>query len=271
MEHDKRNQLILATDLDGTFIPLDGSEQNRRDLRTLADELQRRNVVLTFVTGRYPESVQQAIDYYKLPAPDWLICDVGTTILRRDADGRLHHVSEYDDALQQLVGDFSVTQLRRHMADVALVRLQSKEDQRPFKASYFVNRSRLAEAVAAVESRLTKLSAPYSIIHSVDPFSDTGLIDLLPAGVSKAFALNWWTDFTGHHHESVVYAGDSGNDLAAFTSGYRAVIVGNADRDVANQAVEAHRRAAWQNRLFLATGFATSGVLEGCRHFGLID
>jgi hydroxymethylpyrimidine pyrophosphatase-like HAD family hydrolase len=71
---------LLATDLDGTLIPLDGEPQNRQDLQTLAALLERLGVALIYVTGRHLESVERAIDEHQMPRPDWLICDVGTSI-----------------------------------------------------------------------------------------------------------------------------------------------------------------------------------------------
>lgn len=118
---------------------------------------------------------------------------------------------------------------------------------------------------------LDEWSAPYSLIHSIDPFNGDGLIDLLPRGVSKAFALSWWSRHVGISHEAVVYAGDSGNDLAAFTAGYRTIVVGNAARSLCKQVRDSHEQAGWRDLLFVAQAHATSGVLAGCKMFGLID
>ena len=71
--------------------------------------------------------------------------------------------------------------------------------------------------------------------------------------------------------ESLVFAGDSGNDLAALIAGYRTIVVANADRRLAQQVQDAHRAAGWKDRLHLARGRATSGVLEGCRRFELVE
>jgi hydroxymethylpyrimidine pyrophosphatase-like HAD family hydrolase len=90
---------------------------------------------------------------------------------------------------------------------------------------------------------------------------------LLPAGVSKASALQWWCRERNLSQESVVFAGDSGNDLAAFVAGYQTVIVGNASGLIVQKVREAHHEAGWANRLLCAEGHATSGVLEGLRHF----
>ena len=101
----------------------------------------------------------------------------------------------------------------------------------------------------------------------VDPFTGEGLIDFLPQGVSKDYALRWWVEHTGRDEQTILFAGDSGNDLAALTAGYRSIVVANADESVAQAVSDAHQNAGWEDRLFLAQKPATSGVLEGLRHF----
>ena len=49
---------VLATDMDGTFIPLDGSDENRRDLPRLCGEIERRGLDLVYVTGRHYDQIK---------------------------------------------------------------------------------------------------------------------------------------------------------------------------------------------------------------------
>ena len=60
---------VLATDLDGTLIPLDGNQQNQSDLQTLAAELERNDVTLVFVTGRHFESATRAMESFNCRGP----------------------------------------------------------------------------------------------------------------------------------------------------------------------------------------------------------
>ena len=148
---------------------------------------------------------------------------------------------------------------------------RKQEKQGRFKLSFYAHAADLAQLVSRIQRDLDQAAAPYSIIHSVDPFNGDGLIDLLPAGVSKAHALSWWTKHTGRSPEDIVFAGDSGNDLAALTAGYRAIVVGNADRELAEQVRTAHQKAGWKNRLYVASGRSDercSGGLPQVR-FGL--
>lgn len=260
---------VLASDLDGTLIPLEDNARNRADLATLAQLIQEHQVGLVFSTGRHLESVHQAIEEQQLPQPEWIICDVGTSIYRRNDSGEFHPVEAYLQHEDDIIAQLPIPELRQLLGAIDGLRLQEEEKQGRHKLSYYADASRLDELVAHVQQELERVEAPYSIIHSVDPFNGDGLIDLLPAKVSKAYALRWWCDYARLSREAVLFAGDSGNDLAALTSGYRAIVMGNADRNVAQQAYRAHRNAGWHNRLYLARGHATSGLLEGCRWFEL--
>jgi HAD superfamily hydrolase (TIGR01484 family) len=258
---------VLATDLDGTLIPLEGNRQNRADLASVAAHLSSRKMLLAFVTGRHFESVSQAIREHGLPLPDWIICDVGTSVFRQQASGEFASVEAYQEHLGELIASLSIDELKSRLKTVQGLRIQEPEKQGRFKLSYYADASRLDELVALVERELRRDDAPYSIIHSVDPFTGDGLIDLLPAGVSKAYALAWWTEFVDLDPQAIIFAGDSGNDLAALTAGYRAILVGNADPDLARRVTQRHHDRGWKDRLLLASNPATSGVLEGLRWF----
>jgi len=261
---------ILATDLDGTLIPLPDEPQNEVDLATLARGLDAVDATLMFVTGRHFASATEAIRERRLPSPHWLICDVGTSIYQRDPHGHFNPVSAYEQHQDLITAAQPLEGLRNRLRSIDGLRLQEPEKQGRFKLSFYADAARLDELAGRVQYQLDAASAPYSLIHSVDPFNGDGLIDVLPAGVSKAHALAWWTEAQHASLDDVVFAGDSGNDLAALTAGYRAIVVGNANPSIAKRAKTAHANAGSVDRLYLATSPATSGVLAGCRHFGLI-
>lgn len=260
---------VLATDLDGTLIPLENQSDNEQDLSLLAERLTTQQVTLTFVTGRHLASVQDAIQRYSLPQPDWVICDVGTSIYQRQGD-QFHIANPYVQHLQAIVGEYSTTVVRQKFSAWDALRLQEPEKQGTFKLSFYCDAKQVKSLIQMLRQALAEHTMPYNVIGSVDPFNGDGLIDLLPANVSKAHALQWWINHTGQTHEQTVFAGDSGNDLAALTAGYRTIVVGNADRALA-ETVRAHFENCHQlERLYLAKKTATSGVLAGCQHFGLV-
>ena len=279
----------LATDLDGTLIPNADQPASREALRRLAVQLKANQIELIFVTGRHFESVIDMIQEHELPLPSWILCDVGTSVYRRLDDAQTaagaasngepgsvspdHYakVQAYDEQLNQITDGYPADQLRHQLSQIAGLRLQEDAKQGLHKISFYAPAEKLPQCVADIERMLEDLSAPYGIISSVDPFNGEGLIDLMPRGVSKAYALQWWCEQHNHgQSEEIVFAGDSGNDLAALVAGYRAIVVGNADRVLARNVAQTHQQAGWTGRLFLAEQHSTAGVEAGCRWYGLI-
>ncbi|MFP4352021.1 MAG: HAD-IIB family hydrolase [Puniceicoccaceae bacterium] len=261
---------VLATDLDGTLIPLPGSEENRADLRLLAEAMAEGTREVVFATGRHLESVLEVMESDGLPRPEWMVCDVGSSIYRRDATGAYRPFEPYDGHLAGLVGSIDRAAVERSLAAVGGLVPQDEACQGRFKISYFAPADRVEALVAEVSRVCGEAGLPFACMGSVDPFENKGLLDLLPARVSKAYALIWLSTHADFRPEEVVYAGDSGNDLAALVAGFRAIAVGNMDPSLADRI---ERELGGQGRpdlLFRATKTATSGVLEGCRHFGLV-
>lgn len=275
---------VLATDLDGTLIPLDGNEQNVQDLSLIGEHLSQNGMQMLFVTGRHLASIMAVMLEKSLPQPDWIIGDVGTSIYRREASIETNQskasatspdtVSSYAldacyvDHLQELVGDFSVTRLADCLQSIGELRLQEPEKQTRFKLSYYVDHDRCSAATQQIEQRLFEMQAPYTVVASRDPFNGDGLIDLLPRQVTKAHGISWWAEQQSIDRQAILYAGDSGNDSAVFAAGYLSIIVANAAPEVLQAARAAHARAGWSDRIFAAPAPATSGVLAGLKHYG---
>ncbi len=268
---------ILATDLDGTLIPGDSLAPNDPQYQALAtlrllaaDE----RLEIMFVTGRHHDSVIEVMQAKGLPSPQWIICDVGSSIFQRGQPSQqqpYRPVQAYVNHLDQIVGSFSIQQLSAQIATGDDLRLQEPEKQGRHKLSYYCDAQRLDRHVLTIQHTLEQRRAPYRIVSSIDPFNGDGLIDLLPLGTDKASALLWWANFRGFDSNTIVFAGDSGNDYAALTAGFRAILVGNADRALAVRVADHHRRAGHPTQVYLARGHATAGVLEGCRWFGLVQ
>jgi sucrose-6-phosphatase len=264
--NDKPN--VLATDLDGTLIPLNDDPLHRQDLLRLTDHFQSQDDTLVFVTGRHLESTLQAIVDHNLPRPDWIICDVGTTICRRSEGGSYIQASGYAERLSSIIATSSIESVREQLSVMHELRLQEPEKQGPFKLSFYTSGNDIHAITRRVEAAIG--DQPFCVIASVDPFNGEGLVDVMPRNASKGFALRWWAEATGHDAVRIIFAGDSGNDLAALTAGYLSIVVGNASKHVIDQTRASHRAEGWDHRLYIANGCATSGVLEGCLHYGLI-
>jgi len=76
------NKLLLCTDLDRTLIP-NGAQPESSGARKCFNHLVNHpDITLVYVTGRDKALVQNAITYYHLPIPDYVIADVGATIYK---------------------------------------------------------------------------------------------------------------------------------------------------------------------------------------------
>lgn len=267
--------LVLATDLDGTLIPLNNDPRNQQDLRVLEEQLRQASVQLVYVTGRHLASVTEVMQRASLPVPEWIIADVGTAIYQRAEEwpgGDRQEPSfvkcaAYAAELQELIHQCSVSDLQKLLAPIDELQLQESEKQSAFKLSYYAASARLTTVQTQIATVLKNSGAPYWIVASVDPFTGVGLVDLLPKHVTKAYGIQWWARWQAIEPERIVYAGDSGNDSAVFAAGFRSIVVGNAAPEVRSAAAAAHARAGWNDRLYAAELPATSGVLAGIRHF----
>ena len=125
---------VLATDLDGTLIPLSDCAENRVDLETLKDGLSRDGKEIVFSTGRHFESVLEAISEFRLPRPNWLICDVGASVYCAGEGG--HTLYEpYLNHLTEKVGGVTREQVVEAVSELTELESQGPESQGSFKVS----------------------------------------------------------------------------------------------------------------------------------------
>ena len=183
----------------------------------------------------------------------------------RSGAGQFTAVQEYADRLGGILGADNIQPLAKQLKDISGLRRQEDEKQGRFKLSYYVDAQQLSDTSNAITTALEASGIAHELIASVDPFNGDGLIDILPLGVSKAFALDWWTSFQGVDAQSVVFAGDSGNDLAAMIAGYKTIVVGNADRSLADQV------AALSSRKQVGESVVFGGVKSNQWSFGRFD
>lgn len=261
---------FLASDIDGTLAP---SKPDRAWFaargRFRAFVRARRDLRLAYVTGRDLALALRGIREYGLPCPHALVCDVGSSIYLRD--GRAYRPDAgYQAILRRQLGSRSMADVRRILDGVTGLVLQEEDRQSDFKLSFYLPADAdPRRVVARLRARLARAGVRAGFIHSVDPEGQTGLLDVLPRGAAKDSAVLRLAARFGVPPERVVYAGDSGNDLKAFTSGVRAVVVANTPDDI-KAAVRAHaRKMGWLSRIFFATRPCLHGVLEGCEHFGM--
>jgi HAD superfamily hydrolase (TIGR01484 family) len=257
---------LLSSDLDGTLIPLEGELPSLQALAALKEYLRRSQLPLVYVTGRHLASIRDVAAAKSLPVADWVIADVGTGLYHGPARD-YQPLADFTQNLSELTGGMSAGQLIPIFNEIPGLRVQEGEKLGPFKLSYYVDAAELKQREQQVCERLEKEGLPYRTISSIDPFNGDGLIDLLPEGVSKAYALEWLGKYLDILPEEMVFAGDSGNDFTALVHGFRAILVGNASAELRKKVQASHQQADWSDRLYFAKGNSTAGVWEGLKWF----
>lgn len=236
--------MILATDLDGTF--LGGNEQGRRELYDLIRA--EPDATLIFVTGRGIGSIEPLLEDDSIPTPDYIIADVGATVVD---GGNLAPVAPVQEPIDAVWPGHD----------------RVMEALRPFDFLVFqdVPQARRCSFLLREERRIDELRHVVEAELGCDLLFSAGqYLDVLPRGVSKGSTLLALLEHTGLDHDRVVVAGDTLNDLSLFQCDLRGIVVGEAE------AALCEKVDAIGGRAYLASAPGGAGIVEGLRHHGFL-
>ena len=267
-------EILLCCDLDRTLLP-NGSQEESPQARPLLRILaQRPELSLAYVSGRDQSLLKEAIQDYDLPSPDYAIGDVGTTAYEVH-DQVWHPWKAWTEEITPDWAGRTHDELAALFQDIDTLTLQGPEKQNLYKLSYYAPEDIDRDALLAeMDARLIKIGVSASLIWSIDEARHIGLLDVLPQRATKYHAIRFLMASKGFNEGNTVFAGDSGNDLPALTSGLQAVLVCNARRDVREEALHKVREKGIPECLYIAhgdfldmNGNYAAGVLEGLVHF----
>lgn len=206
-------QLVLATDLDGTF--LGGTDEARRKLYDWI-EANRSAVGLIFVTGRDPGFVTDLSRKRKVPKPDYVVGDVGTTIAKSDERHMLSPIEPLEREIADRWDDSSA-KVQAALRSIPGLRLQGTAFR--FRVSYDMDPEAFDPKAIQIVEEL-----------GFDPLiSANRFFDVLPKGVSKGPSLRRLLEHLGVTDSRVLVAGDTLNDLSMFETGLPGVVVGGSE------------------------------------------
>jgi HAD superfamily hydrolase (TIGR01484 family) len=268
------DRVLICTDLDRTLLPNGAEPESPGARERFHAVVERPEVELAFVSGRHRALVEAAIAEYRLPRPNFVIGDVGTSIYDvGDSDGSPWPA--WEAVLEQSWGTRDGQGLVALFADIETLTPQESEKQGRFKSSYYAPLSVDVEQLKQeMQQRLTQAGLPSRIIWSVDDNTHTGLVDVLPEDASKLHAVRFLMQNTGHTLANTLFSGDSGNDLEVLCSEINSVLVANATDSVRAQALQLAAQAGAADALYAArggwrgmNGNYSAGILEGLVHF----
>lgn len=233
--------LILATDLDGTF--LGGSKEAKERLYRLLSRRSKEDALI-FVTGRDLGFIRRIIQEDGVPRPDYIIGDVGTSVF----EGK--DFSPYLPIESDIARNWQDKPERVHPILNRIRGLTPQPGPFRHRLSYYYDK-------AFDPGTLDLLKET-----EVDVLMSAGVyLDILPKGVNKGTTLLRLLNALSLPKEAVVCAGDTLNDWALFETGLRGVVVGNAE-----PALVQKTRA--MPNIYHSVAHGTEGIFEGLNHFG---
>jgi HAD superfamily hydrolase (TIGR01484 family) len=267
-------EILLCSDLDRTILPNGEAPESPGAREVLRRIARRAEIRLAYVSGRNRKLIEEAIENYRLPLPDFAIGDVGTTIYDLDK-GHWNEWAAWNEEISKDWPEGGRDELAGKLSDMTRLQLQEPEKQNRFKLSYYTDADADQQRlVQEIRQRLEGRGVRPSVIWSVDEQRDVGLIDILPKRANKVHAVRFLAQRKGVSKKRVVYAGDSGNDLAVMVSDIQSILVRNVAEKVRREARESVEKSGLEETLYEAkggflgmNGNYTAGVLEGLAHF----
>jgi sucrose-6F-phosphate phosphohydrolase len=268
-------KLLLCTDLDRTLLP-NGEQPEHPSARPLFTKLcARPEVTLAYVSGRHLQLVEEAINEYRIPEPDFIISDVGTRIYQHDATS-WQELSEWQELIAVDWQGNTPETIQREIGERPGLQQQEPEKQNSLKLSYYVtlpvddNR----ELLHWIEKQLESLDVFFNLVWSINETTGLGLLDVIPLSASKLHAIEFLQRHLDDPALQTVFAGDSGNDLPVLTSEIPAVLVANATNELKRQAEQQAAANGYGDALLLAQaehpplgGNYSAGILQGVAYF----
>ncbi len=234
--------MLLATDLDGTFLA--GDPDSRFTLyQLIADHPE---IDLVFVTGRGLESVLPLLSDPTIPQPDYIICDVGCTVVDGKTQQPLHPLQSAIDS--RWPGERVVEDAVAHIPN-----LQRQEVPQARRVSFFCESDAVTEELQSIVEELS-----CDLLFSAGKY-----LDVLPKDTNKGSTLSALVDHLDVDPGDVLVAGDTLNDLSMYGHQFVGVCVGESESSL----LEATKGQA---RVYHANAPGCGGILEAFEHFGFL-
>lgn len=231
--------LLLATDLDGTFLA--GKSAYKQQLYRMMRE--RQDVTLVFVTGRGLETVIPLLNDPVIPNPHYIICDVGATIVNGLT---LEPIQPLQAAIEEKwPGHLGIYNKLKNVKG-----LQWQEVPQMRRCSFYYNEDTDLEQVSIISKTLG-----CDMLLSAEKY-----VDILPPGVNKGYSLQQLVKLLKVPADQILVAGDTLNDLSLYNTGYKGVVVGKAEEKLLEATKD-------MMHVYQAEKPGCGGILESLLHF----
>lgn len=266
--------LLICTDLDRTLIPNDVHPESPGAMDMFRELVSRPNVSLAFVTGRHRALIEEAIEQYRLPQPDYVIAYVGSTIYEINS-GDWSVWRQWEQEIGKSWTGMTGDDIHALLQDIGELRLQEQEKQNRYKLSYYLPLEfQQQELEREVSARLQDKEIEASLIWSIDSVEEVGLLDVLPAAASKQQAIEFLMQERSFDLDNTIFSGDSGNDISVLAGPVKSVLVANATDEMRREVMQEAEARLHSDTIYLAQGGQNgmngnycAGILEGIVHY----
>lgn len=243
---------LFATDLDGTLLGDAAAAARFKQIWEAQPDGKR--PLLCYNTGRLLEDVQEQIASGRLPQPDYIIGGVGTAVYDV-AQGQL--LKQFAEVLEE---GWDREAVEKVLVDIDLpLEKQPQHFQNAFKSSWFLDDG-TPEQLDRLQAALEEMGVEIDLVYS-----SRRHLDILPKWANKGNALRWLLHHLQIPLNTVLVAGDSGNDSAMFRlKGVRGIIPGNAQPELLAEA------AGMPLYIGPPGEVCAQAVLAGLAHFGVL-
>jgi glucosylglycerol-phosphate synthase len=255
----KSDFLNLVVDLDGTFLEshLEASAStNATNQDPLYDFIyaNRKRINLIFSTGRALESIRPVLSNPAIPTPDYIIGDVGATVVVVGENLELSPVTEIQSEIERRwPGSLRITEALRSVE--GFENLVMQQVPQSLRCSY---------TFESTEFDLDSLQKKMANLGCEVLISANKYLDILVRNVTKGSTARQLLKLKDLEQHATLIAGDTLNDLSMFEMGFPAVAVGGSESTLLKHVVDLpHAYAS------MLPG--TRGIIDGLLNFDMIE
>ncbi|MCF8242248.1 MAG: HAD-IIB family hydrolase [Melioribacteraceae bacterium] len=207
-------------------------------------------------TGRTVDSARKVLAENDFVEPDIIISSVGAEIY-------YHNKGEYVLSTgweAHISNQWKRDKIIELMSQFDFLEYQEEDTQRKFKASYYIDTSKITpdEVKEILDAALEENRIKANAIISHNQF-----VDVLPARSSKGRAIRYISYRWNIPHESIIVAGDSGNDEDMLRGELLGVVVANHSSEL--KKLKGRRKIYFSNKSF------ANGIMDGMRYYNFLE
>ena len=238
---------LIICDIDDTIL---GDKKSETEFKQILSSLPK-DVGFGIATGRTIDSAKQVLLENDFILPDIIISSVGSEIYYRSKDQYVYGTGWEAHISQHWKREFTARLLKQF----DFITCQDAEAQRKFKISF--NLLREDADINSIRELLIKNKIKANLIISHDSF-----LDVLPVRASKGRAVRYLSYRWNIPHDSILVAGDSGNDADMLIGELLGVVVGKHAREL--------DKLRGRRKIYFAKNPYAAGIIEGINYYNFL-